>query len=107
MNVRDAAPEVIASLPDMTPDRLNGIFSGHDPGVSTGGQSLADVAGTGSEDAANDASNAFRVEVRVAFDDGRRAACEVVIILGDDDVATTVVGRNGIEAALNGTSGPV
>jgi len=85
VNVRDAAPEVIAALPDMTPERLDGILNRRDApsGVA---QSAADVLGTDEAGATTAGSDAFRIEVRIAFDNGLRTVSEAVILVRGDDV---------------------
>jgi general secretion pathway protein K len=69
-----AAPEVIAALPKADSDKPKDILSG-------------DTAGSASAPALNDAmvakSTCYRVEAVINFNDGRRAASEVVIALGD------------------------
>src|ERR1700730_14366766 len=80
----DAAPQAIAALPGMTPEIVNAIVAARDAGTLDR-KSLPDLlAGVGQGAAAADAGKAFRVGVRVAFDNGRRSAAEAVIVLPDD-----------------------
>jgi general secretion pathway protein K len=82
INVLDAAPEVIAALPDMTPARLAEFLSQRaalpsDPeavlAAFGGKQAGATVAG----------SDAYRVRMRITFPDGRRKTPEgVILVLG-------------------------
>lgn len=77
INIQDAAPQVVAALPGMTPERLQAVLSQRgDP------RSLAGLAG--GEGATLAASKAYRMTVAIDFDSGRRSASEVVILLLDE-----------------------
>ena len=77
VNVRDAAPQVLAALPNMTPERLQSLLSQRsDPALDP--VALTGVAGEGATTAG---SQAYRVDVEVESPKGRRAAAEVVILL--------------------------
>jgi len=82
VDVVDAAPEVIAALPGMTPDRLYGILGQRGPGAANA-QIVQGLLG-GAQDASAGGSTATRVTVRIAFDNGRQVAAEAVILLLDD-----------------------
>ncbi|MGA8499158.1 MAG: type II secretory protein PulK [Xanthobacteraceae bacterium] len=84
VDVIDAAPQVIAALPGMTPEIVNAIVTARDAGVLDRKSLLDLLGGVGQGAAAADAGRAFRVGVRVAFDNGRRSAAEAVIVLPDD-----------------------
>jgi len=74
VNILDAAPQVLAALPDMTPEKLQAVLSQRsDPGSDP--RSLGDAASS---------SKAYRVSVGVAFDNGRRSGAEVIILLLED-----------------------
>jgi general secretion pathway protein K len=83
VDIVDAAPQVIAALPGMTPQTLQGILAARAAGAldRTSLQSLLGSSGNG---AAADPGKSFRVGVRVEFDNGRRSAAEAVILLPDD-----------------------
>jgi general secretion pathway protein K len=84
VDVIDAAPQVIAALPGMTPEIVHGIVAARDAGVLDR-KSLPNVlGGVGQGAAAAETGRSFRVGVRVAFDNGRRSAAEAVIVLPDD-----------------------
>jgi general secretion pathway protein K len=84
VDVMDAAPQVIAALPGMTPEIMQAIVAARDAG-GLDRNSLADLLrGAGQGAAAADAGKSFRVGVRVSFDNGRRSAAEAVILLPDD-----------------------
>jgi general secretion pathway protein K len=79
VNILDAAPQVVAALPGMTPQTLQEVLAQRaDPALNprsllglTGNSGAATLAG----------SSAYRVTVAVAFDGGRRSAADVVILL--------------------------
>jgi general secretion pathway protein K len=83
VNVLVAAPQVLAALPDMTPERLDGILNRRDS-LSLTAESAADVVGSHQLDATTQAGEVFRVDVRIAFDNERHATVEAVILLGHD-----------------------
>ncbi len=82
IDVLDAAPEVVAALPGMTPDRLYGILGQRGPGAANA-QIVQGLLG-GSQGAATQGSKATRVTVRIAFDNGRHVGAETVILPLDD-----------------------
>jgi general secretion pathway protein K len=79
INILDAAPQVVAALPGMTPENLQQVLTQRgDPELDP--QSLLGLAGGG--EAANVAgSKAYRITVAVVPDNGRRTEAEVVILL--------------------------
>jgi general secretion pathway protein K len=84
INVLDAAPEVVASLPDMTPALLE-TFLKQRPGLPRDIKSVADLLGPAQAGASVEGSDAVRVRTTIAFDNGRRAATEAVILLDAGD----------------------
>jgi general secretion pathway protein K len=81
INVRDAAPQVLAALPNVTPDRLQALLSQRsDPAVDP--RSLIGLAGA--EAATLGGSQAYRIEIDAELPNGRRSAAEVVILLQDE-----------------------
>jgi general secretion pathway protein K len=81
INIADAAPQVVAALPGMTPERLQAVLSQRgDPRLDP--RSL--VAMAGGEAATLAASGAYRMTIVIDFDSGRRSAAEVVILLLDE-----------------------
>jgi general secretion pathway protein K len=78
VNVRDAAPQVLAALPNMTPQTLQDLLSQRsDPTVDP----RALIATSGGEGVTLASSMAYRVTVDAEFGDGRRRGSEVVILL--------------------------
>jgi general secretion pathway protein K len=83
VDVADAAPQVIAALPGMTPATLQAILAAR---ASLDRTSLTGLLGNsgGSSGTSVDPGKSFRVGVRIDFDNGRQSAAEVVILLPDD-----------------------
>ncbi len=80
VNIADAAPQVLAALPGMTPENLQTVLAQRgDPRVDP--QSLLPLAGNGGS---LTGSKAFRVSVAMTLENGRRTGAEVVILLLDD-----------------------
>jgi general secretion pathway protein K len=80
-----AAPEVIAALPGHTPANPNDVL-GERPALSNNASAAtADSSGPAPSNAATAKSSAYRIETTINFNDGRRAASEVVIAIGDKD----------------------
>jgi hypothetical protein len=69
----------------MTPERLNDLVSGNDgTTLQSSGAPPSGQAGT-----TTDPGSTFRIMVRAAFNDGRKAASEAVILV-DNDINSTV-----------------
>lgn len=77
IDIMDAAPEVVAALPGMSPDRLDAVLSQRGAGNA---QSLLGLFDPDQNDASIGGSGATRVTVSIAFDDGRRVGAEAVIL---------------------------
>lgn len=87
VNVLDAAPEVVAALPDMTPGRLNAFLTAREAG-SPDPQFLARALGDKQVGATTQGSDAYRVRMRLVADSGRRQTAEVVFLIrGPNDSA--------------------
>jgi general secretion pathway protein K len=81
INIADAAPQVVAALPGMTPERLQAVLAQRsDPRFDP--RALPGLVG--GESATLAASQAYRMSVAINFDGGRRSAAEVVILLLDE-----------------------
>lgn len=83
INVMDAAPEVIAALPGMTPDRLAAVLKQR-AALSTDARPVLQLLGPAQASATAGASNAVRVTVQVGLPRGRRINAEAVILLLED-----------------------
>ena len=78
VNIFDAAPQVVAALPGMTPEKLQDVLAQRaDPTQDR--QSLLGIAG--GEAATLAGSKAYRITVDVEARNGRRSTAEAVILL--------------------------
>jgi general secretion pathway protein K len=84
VNVLEAAPEVFAALPGMTPDRLQ-LLLAQRQATPTDAERLLALLGPAREFATSEGSKASRITVHVAFDTGRQIASQVVILMFEDD----------------------
>ena len=80
VNVLDAAPEVLAALPGMTPERLNAVL-GLQLEPSQSGRSASTVLGPTQTFTTTEGGKVVRVTARIAFDNGRHMASEAVILV--------------------------
>jgi len=101
INVLDAAPQVLAALPNMTPEALQSVLSQRgDPALDP--RSL--IGMVGGEGATLAGSRAYRIAVDVELPDGRRSAAEIVILLPEsgDEPYRVLLWRN----ASDGSTAP-
>jgi general secretion pathway protein K len=85
INVLEAAPEVLASLPGMTQDIMKSLLNQR-AGLRRDPRSVASVLGPARTGATVEMGDTVRVRTMIAFDNGRRATSEAVIVLdGGDD----------------------
>lgn len=82
INIFDSAPEVIAALPGMTPERLYRVLAQRDAARQDGPEAIKTL-GLSQSLATTQGSKAMRVTVRVDFANGRRISSEVVILPRD------------------------
>jgi general secretion pathway protein K len=79
VNILDAAPQVVAALPGMTPETLQEVLAQRaNPALNP--KSLLELTGSAGG-AALTGSKAYRITVDVESGGGRRSAAEVVILL--------------------------
>jgi general secretion pathway protein K len=83
VDVLDAAPQIIAALPGMSPDRLY-AFLQQRASAPQNPQAVFALLGSAQSYASLDPGNAVRVTVGVAFANGRRVGAEAVILLLKD-----------------------
>jgi general secretion pathway protein K len=85
IDVLEAAPEVVASLPGMTQDLMKSFLEQR-AGLHRDIRSIASVLGPAQAAATVQVGDSVRVRTMIAFDNGRQAAAEAVILLdGGDD----------------------
>lgn len=99
INVFDAPPEVIAALPGMSPARLNSFLNQRET-TPHDADGLALLLGQDQPGATAEGGNTARVRVQVAFDNGRKTASEVVILVGSGSEPYRVLSwRDDVDAA--------
>lgn len=81
INVRDAAPEVIAALPGMTPEQLNAALADRDSLL----EQPSSGVGAAKMLATTEGSKAVRVTVQMTFNSGRAIGAEAVILIDGRD----------------------
>jgi general secretion pathway protein K len=104
VDVLDAAPEVIAAIPGITPDLLNALAEARRTGADP--QSVARMLSALplQEAVTMEAGDTYRVRVRIHYDNGRQEGAEVVILTGLTDRPYRVLSwRDGLDA-LSGSS---
>jgi general secretion pathway protein K len=79
INVLAAAPEVLAAIPGMRPERLYALLAALGPSAQNG--QPAQNVGVDLSGFTGDAGNAMRVAVRIDFDNRHRVLAEAVILL--------------------------
>jgi general secretion pathway protein K len=83
IDIRAAAPEVIAALPGMTRERVEAVLQQRrSPTID--GQTLLALLGPAQGFATLDPGRTARVTMQIALENGRRIGCEVVILMFDD-----------------------
>jgi general secretion pathway protein K len=100
IDVLDAAPEVLAAIPGLTPSLLNNLAEARRAGADTQAvsQLLATLPLQGV--ASIEGGDTYRVQVRIRYDNGRQDASEVVIVTGtgDDTPYRVLWWRDGFDA---------
>jgi general secretion pathway protein K len=102
IDVLDAAPEVVAAVPGLTPNMIQALAEARQTGADQQTVSrllgALPVAGVVSIEG----GDTFRVQVRIRYDNGRQAAAEVVIRTGVSDKPYGVLWwRDGFDALSN------
>jgi general secretion pathway protein K len=82
VNIIDAAPEVVSSLPGMTRERSLAILTQRQS-TPVNQQVIMSLLGSAGGHATTAGGNTSRVTVRVAFDNGRQTGADVVILMFD------------------------
>jgi general secretion pathway protein K len=83
IDVLDAAPEVLAAIPGITPNMLSALAEARRTAADP--QSLQGVLGVLQSVATIEGGDTYRVQVRIRYDNGRQEASEVVILTGLPD----------------------
>jgi general secretion pathway protein K len=108
IDVLDAAPEVIAAIPGITPDLLNALGEARRTGADP--QSVARmVSALPLQDSVTiEGGDTYRVRVRIRYDNGRQEGAEVVILTGLTDRPYRVLSwRDGVDALAGSSLLPI
>jgi general secretion pathway protein K len=101
IDVLDAAPEVLAAIPGITPNLLSALAqartTGADPARMLSALPLQEVVTI-------DGGDAYRVQVRIHYDNGRQDGAEAVIRTGLSDKAYRVLSWHDGLDALSGSN---
>lgn len=99
VDVLDAAPEVVAAIPGVTPNLLQSLAQARRNGTAPD-QANQLLANLPMQNAVTiEGGDTYRVEVRIRYDNGREAAAAVVIRVGAGDKPYGVMWwRNGFDA---------
>jgi general secretion pathway protein K len=96
VDVLNAAPEVVAALPGMTPLVLKQFLSDRGS-IPNDPKAIATALSGAKENAIVQKSQAYRLRIRVGFPNGREAASDVVISLsGDEDPYRVLSWQNDV-----------
>jgi general secretion pathway protein K len=104
VNILDAAPQVVAALPGMTPEKLQEVLvQRSDPTLDS--RSLLGI--TGGQGATLAGSRAYRMAIGVDTGRGRRSTAEVVVLLmeGGDEPYRVLSWRNGSDGGAGMPTG--
>ena len=105
INVLDAAPEVIAALPGMTPGKLDAFLSQRESLSLDDPQLVLGALGGRQVGATVNGSWAYRVRMRIILPDGRQSRPEAVIMIvgpGEKEAYRVYARRNDIDLARGG-----
>jgi general secretion pathway protein K len=108
IDVLDAAPEVIAAIPGLTPNLLNNLAEARRNGADA--QALSRMLGALPLQGvvSIEGGDTYRVQVRIRYDNGRQEASEAVILTGLTDKPYRVLWwRDGFDALSTSTRQPM
>jgi general secretion pathway protein K len=102
VNVLDAAPQVLAALPGMTPERLQALLTRR----SAAADPHELIGMSGGEGATIASSKAYRVSIDAQLPDGQRRGGQVVILLleNSDEPYRVLAWRNDADGSTVGAS---
>jgi general secretion pathway protein K len=83
INIRDAAPQIVAALPNMSPEKLQNVLSARQS-EQADPTSLIALTGLGEDLVTVEGSKAVRMAIDVEFRNGRRLNSEAVVLLMKD-----------------------
>ena len=83
VDAENAAPEILASLPNMNPERLGNVLRQRASPMQSG-QSASDQPGAAPKPTASQPAQSFRLNIRTELGNGRRVAAEIVVLVLQD-----------------------
>jgi general secretion pathway protein K len=106
INILEAAPTVIAALPEMDSNRLSAVLAKRSA-LPEDARSLLPMLGKAATFVTDQSSNALRVNVGVTFDNGYHTNSEVVILAFDegDEPYSVLTWRDDIDGPPRGRFG--
>ncbi|MBV8849651.1 MAG: general secretion pathway protein GspK [Methylobacteriaceae bacterium] len=84
VDTQNAAPEVIASQPNMNPERMGNVLQQRTGALPSGQAQPGTQPSAGQQLSGNAVSHSYRLNIRIVLDSGRRIAAEVVILVPED-----------------------
>jgi general secretion pathway protein K len=106
IDVLDAAPEVVAAIPGLTPNIIQSLAEARRTGAGSDQVTQLLSALPMQNVVTIEGGDTYRVTARIRYDNGRQAAAEVVIRTGTNDSPYGVLWwRNGFDALSN--TGPL
>jgi general secretion pathway protein K len=101
INIMDAAPQVLAALPGMSPGLLNEILVRRAQRDQQTAEQLLALLGPTQQLGTISGSKAIRVSSRIVFDSGQRVTSEVVVFIldGGGDVYRIMTWRDDVDDA--------
>ena len=87
VDLAQAAPQVLAAMPGITPEALQGFQAARAAGTLDRTALSSLLGQSGAALSSPNPGKTFRIGVKVDFDNGRRSAAEAVILLADDGPA--------------------
>ena len=98
IDVLDAAPEVLAAIPGMTPNLVGALAEARRTAADP--QSISGALGALQGVATVEGGDTYRVQVHIRYDNGRQEASEVVILTGLTDKPYRVLyWRDGVDVS--------
>jgi len=98
IDVLDAAPEVLAAIPGMTPNLLSALAEARRTAADP--QSISEALNALQGVATVEGGDTYRVQVRIRYDNGRQDTSEVVIVTGLTDKPYRVLyWRDGVNVS--------
>jgi len=109
VNVLDAAPEVIAALPGMTPLKLGAFLNARQSLLPDNPEFVLSALGEGQAGVTVLGSNAYRIRMHITLPDGRQSRPEGVLLIlgaGETQAYRVLAWRDEIDPGAGGPQNP-